>query len=103
MALASGFFPDYHGCLGEGGTYLGHSGFSPAPSPRHKGPTVNESFRRRDLRFQDAAAALLRLDSADRQRFIPPLIELLMHVTSEGSGPTSAPSTPANGHLHPRA
>ena len=39
----------------------------PPPSPRHRGPTVDESIRRRDPRVQDEARALLRMDPADRQ------------------------------------
>ena len=75
----------------------------PPPSPRHRGPTVDESIRRRDPRVQDVAVALLRLDPADRQPFIRPLIALIQRVAADGSGPTSAPGTPANGDLHPHA
>ena len=75
----------------------------PPPSPRHRGPTVDESIRRRDPRVQEVAAALLRMDPADRQPFIRPFIALIMGVAAEGSDPTSAPGTPANGDLHPHA
>ena len=64
---------------------------------------MDESIRRRDPRVQDVAVALLRLDPADRQPFIRPLIALIMRVAAEGSGPTSAPGMPANRDLHPRA
>ena len=73
------------------------------PSPRHRGPTVDESIRRRDPRVQEVAVALLRMDPADRQPFLRPLIALILRVAAEGSGPTSAPGTPANGDLHPHA
>ena len=63
---------------------------------------MDESIRRRDPRVQDVAVALLRLDSADRQPFIRPLLALIARVAAEGSGPTSAPGTPANGDLHSR-
>ena len=75
----------------------------PPPSPRHRGPTVDESIRRRDPRVQDVAVALLRMDPADRQPFLRPLIALIMRVAADGSGPTAAPDTPANGDLHPNA
>jgi hypothetical protein len=52
---------------------------------------------------QEVAAALLRMDPSDRQTFIRPLIALIMRVAADGSGPTSAPGTPANGDLHPYA
>jgi hypothetical protein len=52
---------------------------------------------------QDVAVALLHMDPADRQRFIRPLIALIMRVAAEGSGPIRAPGTPVNGDLHPRA
>ena len=73
----------------------------PPPAPRHRGPTVDESIRRRDPRVQDVAAALLRMHPADRQPFISPLLALLVRAAAEGSGPTSAPGTPANGNLDP--
>jgi hypothetical protein len=38
---------------------------------------------------------------SDRQAFIRPLIALIMRIAVDGSGPTSAPGTPANGDLHP--
>ena len=75
----------------------------PTPSPRHRGPTVDESIRRRDPRVQEVAVALLRMDPADRQPFIRPLLALITRVAAEGSGPTSAPGTPAHGDLHPHA
>jgi hypothetical protein len=52
---------------------------------------------------QDVAVALLRLDPADRHPFIRPLLALILRVAADGSGPTSAPGTLANGHLHPHA
>ena len=61
------------------------------PSPRHRGPTVDESIRRRDPRVQDVAVALLRMHPADRQPFIRPLITLILRVAADGSGPTAAP------------
>jgi hypothetical protein len=64
---------------------------------------VDESIRRRDPLVQDVAVALLRMHPADRQPFIRPLIALIMRVAAEGSGPTWAPGTPANGDLHPHA
>ena len=73
------------------------------PSSCHRGPTVDERIRRPDPRVQDVAAALLRMDPSDRQSFVRPLIALIMRVAAEGSGPTSAPGTPANGDLHPNA
>jgi hypothetical protein len=75
----------------------------PPPSPGHRGPTVDESIRRLDPRVQDVAVALLRVDPADRQPFIRPLIALILRVAADGSGPTAAPGTPANGDLHPHA
>jgi hypothetical protein len=75
----------------------------PPPSPRHRGPTVDESIRRRDPRVQDVAVALLRMDPDDRQPFIRSLIALIMRVAAEGSGPIAAPGTPANRVLHPHA
>jgi len=64
---------------------------------------VDETIRERDPRLQDVAVALLRMDPADRQAFIRPLIALIMRVAADGSGPTSAPGTPGNGDLHPNA
>jgi hypothetical protein len=64
---------------------------------------VDESIRTRDPRVQEVAVALLRLDPADRQPFIRPLLALILRVAAEGSGPTSAPGTLANGDLHPHA
>ena len=64
---------------------------------------MDESIRRRDPRVQDVAVALLRMDPADRQPFIRPLIALIMRVAAEDSGPTSAPGTPVDGDLHPHA
>ena len=75
----------------------------PPPSPHHRGPTVDESIRRRDPRVQDVAVALLRLDPADRQPLIRPLLSLILRVAADGSGPTAAPGAPANGDLHPHA
>jgi hypothetical protein len=62
---------------------------------------VDKLIRRCDPRVRDAAAALLCMDSADRQPFISPLLALLVRAAAEGSGPTSAPGTPANGNLDP--
>lgn len=62
---------------------------------------MDESIRRRDPRVPDVAIALLRMDPADLQPFIRPLIALITRVAAEGSGPTSAPGTPANWDLHP--
>jgi hypothetical protein len=39
---------------------------------------------------QDVAAALLRMDPADRRPFIRPLIALIMRVAADGNGPTPA-------------
>jgi hypothetical protein len=64
---------------------------------------VDESIRRRDPRVQDVAVALLRLDPADRQPLIRPLLSLILRVAAEGSGPTSAPGTPADGDLQHHA
>jgi hypothetical protein len=41
------------------------------------------------------------MEPTDRQPFIRQLIALILRVSAEGSGPTSAPGTPANGDLHP--
>jgi hypothetical protein len=71
------------------------------PSGCHRGPTVDQRIRRPDPRVPDVAAALLRMDPSDRQSFIRPLIALILSVAADGSGPTSAPGTPANGDLHP--
>ena len=71
------------------------------PTGCHRGPTVDERIRRPDPRVQEVAAALLRMDPSDRQAFIRPLIASIMRVAADGSGPTSAPGTPANGDLHP--
>ena len=64
MALPGDSFSAYHSCLGEGGI-MGMAVSRPPPSPRHRGPTVDESIRRRDPRVQDVAVALLRMDPAD--------------------------------------
>ena len=64
---------------------------------------MDETIRERDPRLQDVAVALLRMDPANRQLFLYPLIALIMRVAAEGSGPTAAPGTPANGDLHPNA
>src|SRR5262249_58234990 len=101
-ALPGDSVPAYPGCLGEGGT-MGMAVSRSPPSPRHRGPNVEESIRRRDPRVQDVAAALLRMDPADRQPLIRPLIALILRVAADGSGPTAAPGTPANGDLHPHA
>ena len=58
---------------------------------------MDESIRRSDPRVQDLAVALLRMDPADRQPLIRPLIALILRVAAEGSGPTSARGTPAKG------
>src|SRR5262245_65951735 len=101
-ALPGDSVPAYPGCLGEGGT-LGMAVSRPPPSPRHRGPTVDESIPRRDPRVQDVAVALLRLDPADRQPLIRPLIALILRVAADGSGPTAAPGMPAHGDLPPPA
>ena len=54
-------------------------------------------------RVQDLAVALLRMDPADRQPFVRPLIALILRVAAQGSGPTWSPDTPANGDPHPHA
>jgi hypothetical protein len=82
---------------------LGNEAHGLLPTSCHRGPTVDEPIRRPDRRVQDVAAALLRMDPADRRPFIRPLIALIMRVAAEGSGPTSAPGLPANGDLHPHA
>jgi hypothetical protein len=64
---------------------------------------VDELIRRCDPRVQDVAVALLRMDPADRQPFIRPLIALITRIAAEGSGPTSAPGTSVNWDLHPHA
>ena len=64
---------------------------------------MDETNRRRDPQVQDVALALLRMHPADRQPFIRPLLALIRRVAAEGSGPTAAPGTPANGDLHPHA
>ena len=64
-------------------------------------PTVDERIRRPDPRVQDVSAALLRMDPADRQPFLRPLIALILRVAADGSAPTSAPGRPGNGDLHP--
>jgi hypothetical protein len=74
----------------------------PSP-PFHRGPTVDELIRRRNPRVQEVALALLRMDPADRQPFLRPLLALILCVAADGSGSTAAPSTPANGDLHPDA
>jgi hypothetical protein len=71
------------------------------PTGCHRGPTVDERVRKPDPRVQDVSAALLRMDPGDRRAFIRPLLALIMRVAADGSGPTSAPGTPANGDLHP--
>jgi hypothetical protein len=43
------------------------------------------------------------MDPSDRQAFIRPFIALMMRAAADGSGPISAPGTPANGDLHPHA
>jgi hypothetical protein len=52
---------------------------------------------------QDVAVALRRLDPAERRPLIRPLLALILRVAAEGSGPTAAPGTSANGDLHPHA
>ena len=75
----------------------------PPPSPRHRGPIVDESIRSRVPRVQDVAVALLRMHPADRQPFLRPLLALILRVAAEGSDLTSAPGSVANGYLHPHA
>ena len=62
---------------------------------------MDERIRRPDPRVQDVTAALLRMDPSDRQAFMRPLIALIMRVAADGSGPTSAAGTLANGDLQP--
>jgi hypothetical protein len=64
---------------------------------------VNETIRERDPRLQDVAVALLRMDHADRQPFIYPLIALIMRGAAEGSGSSSAPGTPGDEDLDPHS
>jgi hypothetical protein len=66
------------------------------PTGCHRGPTVDESIRSPDPRVQDVAAALLRMGPSDRQAFVRPLVALILRAAADGSGPTSAPGTPAN-------
>jgi hypothetical protein len=63
---------------------------------------MEESIRSRAPGVQDVVVALLRMDPADRQPFIRPLIYLTMRVAADG-GPTSDPRTPASGDLHPHS
>src|SRR5262249_31100856 len=99
-ALPGDSVPAYPGCLGEGGT-RGLAVSRPPPSPRHRGPTVDESIRRRDPRVQDVAVALLRMDPADRPPFIRPLPRCAPARAGGGTGPTPAPGRPANGGSPP--
>jgi hypothetical protein len=64
---------------------------------------VDESIRKHNPQVQDVAVALLRMDPADRQPLIRPLTALILRVAAEGSGPTTAPGTSANGDLQPYA
>jgi hypothetical protein len=52
---------------------------------------------------QDVAVALLRIDPADRQPLIRPLIALILRLAADSGVPTWAPGTPTNGDLHPHA
>ena len=49
---------------------------------------MDESIRRRDIRVQELALALLRMDPADRQPLIRRLIDLIVRVADEASDPT---------------
>jgi hypothetical protein len=71
------------------------------PRGCHRGPIVDESFRKPELRVQAVAAAVLHMEPADRRRFIRPLIALIERVASESNGTISVPSTPANRDLRP--
>ena len=73
------------------------------PTGCHRGPTVDESIRRPELRVQAVAAALLRMDPADRRPFIRPLIALIERVAADGNSTILVASEPANGDLHPHA
>ena len=64
---------------------------------------MDETIRERDPRLQDVAVALLRMDPANRQLFIYPLIVLIMRVAATGSGSSSAPGTPADEDLDPHS
>ena len=75
----------------------------PPPSPRHRGPTVDESIRRPELRVQAVAAALLHMDPADRRPFIRPLIALIERVAADGNSTILVASEPANGDRRPHA
>ena len=100
--LAAQFRPPYDHRLSKRHT-LGIEARRLQPTGCLRGPSVDERIRRPDPRVQDVTAALLRMDPSDRQAFIRPLLALILRVAAEGSGPTSAPGTPANGDLHPHA
>jgi hypothetical protein len=95
MALPGDPGPAYPDCLEKGRT-MGLAVSGRPPSPRHRGPAVDESIRRRDPRVQDVAVALLLMDLADRRPLIRPLLALIQRAAADGGGPTSAPGTPAN-------
>jgi hypothetical protein len=80
---------------------MGPAAYRLRPVGRHRGPTVDESIRWPELRVQAVAAALLRMDPAARRPFIRAIIALIERIAADGSGPTSAPGTSANGDLHP--
>jgi hypothetical protein len=69
----------------------------------HRGPTVDESIRRPELRVQAMAAALLPMDAADRRPFIRPLIALIERVAADDNSTILAAGEPANGDRHPHA
>ena len=64
---------------------------------------MDESIRRPELRVQVVAAALLRMDPADRRPFIRPLIALIERVAADGNRKILVASEPANGDRHPHA
>jgi hypothetical protein len=73
------------------------------PTGCHRGPTVDESIRRAKHRVQAVAAALLRMDPADRRPFIRPLIALIERVAADGNSTILVASEPANGDRRPHA
>ena len=82
---------------------MGTAAYRLRPTSCHRGPTVDESIRRPELRVQAVAAALLPMDPADRRPFIRPLIALIERVASDGNSTILAASEPANGELYPHA
>ena len=82
---------------------MGEVAYRLRPASCHRGPTVDESIRRPQLRVQAVAAALLLMDPADRRPFIRPLIALIEHVAADGNSTILVASEPANGDRHPHA